>query len=68
MRKIVSDSKLSDLIAMDTALVSGNTISLIPFLEIKELDGDLKTLVYENYSKFISAADTMKTVFIIIDG
>ncbi|CAG8674102.1 9994_t:CDS:10 [Funneliformis caledonium] len=28
--------------------------------EIRQLDGDMKTLVYENYSKFISATDTIR--------
>ena len=28
--------------------------------EIEELDGDMQTLVYENYSKFISATDTIR--------
>lgn len=28
--------------------------------EIKNLDTDLQMLVYENYSKFISATDTIK--------
>lgn len=31
-------------------------------LEIREIDGDMKTLVYENYSKFISATDTIRKV------
>jgi hypothetical protein len=31
-------------------------------LEIRQLDGDMKTLVYENYSKFISATDTIRKV------
>ncbi|KAG0747218.1 hypothetical protein G6F57_006489 [Rhizopus arrhizus] len=32
-----------------------------PFdLEIREIDGDMKTLVYENYNKFISATDTIR--------
>jgi len=30
--------------------------------ETKALDGEMKTLVYENYSKFISATETIKTV------
>ena len=28
--------------------------------EIKKLDSDMKTLVYENYNKFISATDTIR--------
>ena len=30
--------------------------------ETRSLDGDMKTLVYENYSKFISATETIKKV------
>lgn len=29
-------------------------------VEIREIDGEMKTLVYENYSKFISATDTIR--------
>jgi len=29
---------------------------------IKSLDSDMQTLVYENYNKFISATDTIRTV------
>ena len=32
------------------------------FLEIKSLDSDMQTLVYENYNKFISATDTIRKV------
>ena len=31
-------------------------------LAVKTLDGEMKTLVYENYSKFITATDTIRTV------
>jgi hypothetical protein len=31
-------------------------------IEIREIDGDMKTLVYENYNKFISATDTIRKV------
>jgi hypothetical protein len=31
-------------------------------IEMREIDGDMKTLVYENYSKFISATDTIRKV------
>ena len=43
---------LRTLLAEDKKLVS----------EIKTLDANMKTLVYENYSKFISAADTINKV------
>ena len=32
------------------------------FGEIKSLDGELQTLVYENYNKFISATDIIKNI------
>ncbi|KAI9283809.1 hypothetical protein BC943DRAFT_327099 [Umbelopsis sp. AD052] len=48
--KLLKESKLDSLISRDNELVT----------EIRELDGDMKTLVYENYSKFISATDTIR--------
>jgi len=30
--------------------------------EVRELDGNMKTLVYDNYNKFISATDTIRKV------
>lgn len=32
------------------------------FKDIKSLDSDMQTLVYENYNKFINATDTIKKV------
>ncbi len=34
----------------------------ILYIDIRTLDGDMKTLVYENYEKFISATDTIKNI------
>lgn len=34
-------------------------------VEIRTLDSELQTLVYENYNKFISATDVIKNVSII---
>jgi hypothetical protein len=31
-------------------------------IEVRTLDGDMQNLVYENYSKFILATDTIKKV------
>jgi hypothetical protein len=31
-------------------------------IEIRTIDGELQTLVYENYNKFISATDVIKNV------
>ena len=36
--------------------------------EIKSLDSDMQMLVYENYNKFISATDTIRTMKSSIDG
>lgn len=41
---------LEELVARGNSMVS----------EIKSLDSDMQMLVYENYSKFISATDTIK--------
>ncbi|KAI9104587.1 hypothetical protein DFS34DRAFT_603715 [Phlyctochytrium arcticum] len=50
VNKILNEMSLPDLIQHDNELVA----------DIKQLDGDMKTLVYENYSKFISATDTVR--------
>ncbi|KAI8097624.1 Vps51/Vps67-domain-containing protein [Halteromyces radiatus] len=47
--KLVKEQPLSGLVKNDNILVG----------EMREIDGDMKTLVYENYSKFISATDTI---------
>lgn len=36
--------------------------------EIKKLDGDMKTLVYENYNKFISATETIRKMKSNVEG
>eukprot|EP01133_Synstelium_polycarpum_P006098 gene6098-7063_t len=47
---MIKRSSLSQLVSKDTEMVS----------EIRTLDGDMKTLVYENYTKFINATDIIK--------
>eukprot|EP01132_Coremiostelium_polycephalum_P008400 gene8400-10316_t len=47
---IVKTSTLQQLIAKDSEMVT----------EIRTLDGDMKTLVYNNYTKFINATDIIK--------
>ncbi|CAG8721631.1 16049_t:CDS:2, partial [Cetraspora pellucida] len=47
---ILTEKHLSGLIQRDNDLST----------EIRQLDGDMKTLVYENYNKFISATDTIR--------
>lgn len=36
--------------------------------EIKNLDSDMQMLVYENYNRFISATDTVRTMKSNVDG
>ncbi|KAJ3330484.1 Vacuolar protein sorting-associated protein 51 [Blyttiomyces sp. JEL0837] len=52
MSKCVNEMNLSEMIQTDNELVT----------EIKELDGNMKTLVYGNYNKFISAAGTIRAM------
>ncbi|KAI8822481.1 exocyst complex component Sec5-domain-containing protein [Fimicolochytrium jonesii] len=52
LNKLLNEKALPDLIQRDNEVVA----------EIKQLDGDMKTLVYENYSKFISATDTIRSM------
>lgn len=52
MHKIFVEKQLPGLIQTDNELVA----------DIRQLDGDMKTLVYENYSKFLSATDTINKV------
>ncbi|KAJ3191134.1 Vacuolar protein sorting-associated protein 51 [Irineochytrium annulatum] len=52
INKLMYEKPLTDLIRTDTELIS----------EIKELDGQMKTLVYQNYNKFIAATDTIRSM------
>ncbi|KAJ3279298.1 Vacuolar protein sorting-associated protein 51 [Borealophlyctis nickersoniae] len=52
------EQSLPELIQRDNDLVS----------EIKELDGDMKTLVYENYNKFIAATDTIRKMKVNVEN
>ena len=47
---IISSNSLSELLSLETSLIS----------EIRTLDGNMQTLVYENYNKFISATDKIR--------
>ena len=46
----------------DKTLLSLAKVNLNLISEIKTLDGDMKTLVYENYERFLTATDTMKNI------
>ncbi|CAG8656731.1 2136_t:CDS:2 [Paraglomus occultum] len=48
--KLLVENNLSALMQRDNDLST----------ETRQLDGDMKTLVYENYSRFISATDTIR--------
>lgn len=48
--KLLREQSLKGLYETDTSLRR----------QVRELDGDLQTLVYDNYSKFISATDTIR--------
>ncbi|KAI8321073.1 hypothetical protein GQ54DRAFT_251753, partial [Martensiomyces pterosporus] len=50
LKKLLLEKGVPGLLAADNELVS----------EIRQIDGDMKTMVYENYSKFISATETIR--------
>ncbi|KAJ2844842.1 hypothetical protein IWW36_005024, partial [Coemansia brasiliensis] len=50
LKKILVEQEASGLLAKDNELVS----------QVRQIDGEMKTMIYENYSKFISAAETIR--------
>ncbi|KAJ3274532.1 Vacuolar protein sorting-associated protein 51 [Terramyces sp. JEL0728] len=48
----IKEQTLPELIANNNSLVS----------DLKDIDGKLKTLVYQNYSKFLTASDTIRQI------
>lgn len=54
VRQVLETEKLEGLLALENELVG----------EVRTLDGERKALVYDNYSKLISATDTIKKVCI----
>ncbi|KAF9111360.1 Vacuolar protein sorting-associated protein 51 [Mortierella sp. AM989] len=52
------EKQLPGLVQADNELVA----------DIRQLDGDMKTLVYENYSKFLSATDTINKMKSNVDN
>ncbi|KAF9950929.1 Vacuolar protein sorting-associated protein 51 [Mortierella alpina] len=58
MHKMFVEKQLPGLIQADNELVA----------DIRQLDGDMKTLVYENYSKFLSATDTINKMKSNVDN
>lgn len=55
---LIKTKSLKELIHIDNVLAG----------EIKKLDGDMKTLVYENYNKFISATETIRKMKSNVEG
>lgn len=66
--QLTKTKALTDLMLTDRELKKGALCSAacrsrhLPSQEVRKLDSNLKTLVYNNYSKFISATETIKKV------
>lgn len=54
--KLIREKSLTELMDKESEMLR----------QIKSLDSDMQTLVYENYNKFISATDTIRKVVMII--
>jgi len=52
LSRLIKERSLPELMDKEAEMVQ----------HIKSLDSDMQTLVYENYNKFISATDTIRTV------
>lgn len=61
--KLVRERNLSTLMLMENELVQGLTLAAYCLTEdIRNLDGERKSLVYDNYNKLISATETIRKV------
>ena len=58
LQSLLRTTRLDALLAKHTEMSS----------EIKNLDSDMQMLVYENYNRFISATDTIRTMKSNVDG
>lgn len=58
LQSLLRTARLDALLAKHTEMSS----------EIKNLDSDMQMLVYENYNRFISATDTIRTMKSNVDG
>ena len=58
LQHLLRTARLDGLLAKHTEMLS----------EIKTLDSDMQMLVYENYNRFISATDTVRTMKSNVDG
>ena len=54
--KLIREKSLTELMDKESEMLR----------QIRSLDSDMQTLVYENYNKFISATDTIRKVSLII--
>lgn len=54
LSKLIREKSLTELMDKEADMLS----------QIRSLDSDMQTLVYENYNKFISATDTIRKVSI----
>lgn len=53
LNKLIKEKSLTELMDKENEMVK----------QIRALDSDMQTLVYENYNKFISATDTIRKVY-----
>jgi vacuolar protein sorting-associated protein 51 len=61
--KLVRERNLSALILMENELVQGLSPTALCLTEdIRNLDGERKSLVYDNYNKLIAATETIRKV------
>lgn len=56
LSKLIKEKSLTDLMDEEAKTVT----------QIRALDSDMQTLVYENYNKFISATDTIRKVRVVL--
>ena len=62
--KIVRERNLSALIMMENDLVQGRYpfFWMLMIKDIRNLEGERKSLVYDNYNKLIAATETIRKV------
>ena len=54
LSKLIQEKSLTELMDKESEMLR----------QIRSLDSDMQTLVYENYNKFISATDTIRKVHV----
>ena len=58
MQQLLRSARLDKLLGKHAELAT----------EIRTLDSDMQMLVYENYNKFISATDTIRSMKVNVEG